>query len=189
MIRKVTIPSALGGEVTEKLLIKRHFVPVEISITENGQYKTFKEKVPHGSRKVVGVIITHDAPDHKMHHNRVYMGNAPDTHINQALVCGLQDDLIGSQPVVYQIEVKEGEKLYYAQPKRLERAELKLNGQQDKFKDQIIVEIRDFWTDFKEEYWVWESKYAGLGLVNLEVIPSSQDNADSGLDDDDEDDD
>ncbi|MTI23084.1 hypothetical protein E1176_18785 [Fulvivirga sp. RKSG066] len=189
MIRKVTIPPTLEGEVAEKLLIKRHFVPVEISITENGQYRTFKEKVPHGSRKVVGVIITHDASDHMMHHNRVYVGSAPDTHINQALVCGLKDDLIGSQPIVYQIEVKEGEKLYYAQPKRLEMSELKLNGHQDKFKDPVVVEIRDFWTDFKEDYWVWESKYAGLGKVQLEVIPASGGNGNGDIDDDEEDDD
>lgn len=189
MIRKVTISPTLEGEVAEKLLIKRHFVPVEISITENGQYKTFKEKVPHGSRKVVGIIITHDAPHHKMHHNRVYVGSAPDTQINQELICGLQDDLIGSQPVVYQIEVKEAEKLYYAQPKRLEKPELKLDGQPDKFKDPVTVEIRDFWTDFKEDYWVWKSKYAGLGIVQLEVIPASGEYGGDVIDDDEEDDD
>jgi len=189
MIRKVTMPSTLEGEVAEKLLIKRHFVLVEISITENGQYKTFKEKVPHGNEKVVGVIITHNAPDHMMHHNRVYVGSASDTHINQELVCGLQDDLIGSQPVVYTIDVKEDEKLYYAQPRRLEIPELKLNGQQDKFKDPVALEIRDFWTDFKEGYWVWESRYAGLGMVKLEVNPIPADNADGGGDDDEDDDD
>ena len=189
MIRKVTISPTLEGEVAEKLLIKRYFVPIEISITENGQYKTFKEKVPHGSRKVVGVIITHNAPDHMMHHNRVYVGSAPDTQVNQALVCGLKDDLIGSQPVVYQIKVMEGQKLYYAQPKRLEIPELKLDGQPDKFKHPVTVEIRDFWTDFKEDYWVWESKYDGLGIVQLVVIPASGGKGDGDIDDDEEGDD
>ncbi|GAA0893616.1 hypothetical protein GCM10009122_32950 [Fulvivirga kasyanovii] len=188
MIRKVIQQMTLEGEAAEKLLIKRHFVPVEFSITENGQYKTFKEKVPHSSCKVVGVIITHGAPDQKIHHNRVYVGSAQDTYINQALVCGLRDDLIGSQPVVYRIEVKEGEKLYYAQPKRLEMAELKLNDQKDKFKDPVTVEIRDFWTDFKEDYWVWESKYAGLGMVKLEVHPAPENYGDGGINDDEEDD-
>jgi hypothetical protein len=90
---------------------------------------------------------------------------------------------------VYQIEVKEAEKLYYAQPKRLEKPELKLDGQPDKFKDPITVEIRDFWTDFKEDYCVWESRYVGLGLVKLEVNQSSQENIESGGDDDEDDDD
>ncbi|GAB3343956.1 hypothetical protein GCM10027429_35230 [Marivirga atlantica] len=189
MIRKVSIASKLEGEGSEKLLIKRRFVPVEISIIQNGQYQTFKEKVPHGTRKVVGIVITHDAPDHKMHHNRVYVGSTSDMAINQALVCRLNDDLIGSQPVVYRIEVKQGEKLYYAQPKRLEMPELKLNGEEDKFKDAVVVEIRDFWTDFKEDYRVWESKYAGLGIVELIVSPTSGEDDEGGNEDDDEDDD
>jgi hypothetical protein len=189
MIRGIEHRHKLEGEESEKCLIKRRFVPVEISITQNVQYQTFKEKVPHGTRKVVGILITHDAPDHKMHHNRAYVGSAPDMAINQTLVCGLKDDLLGSQPVVYRIEVKEGEKLYYAQPKRLEMPELKLNGQEDKFKDPVFIELRDFWTDFKEDYWVWESKYAGLGMVNLEVTTISVDNAEGGGNDDEDDDD
>lgn len=187
MIRKVAISSTLEGEVAKQQLIKRHFIPVKISITGNGQYKTFKEKVPHGIQKVVGVIITHKAADHMMHHNRVYVGNAPDVHINQSLVCGLKDDLIGSQPVVYHIEVEEGEKLYFAQPKRLAIPELRLKGAENKFKDAVVIEVRDFWTDFKEDYWVWESKYAGLGTVELIVNPEGH--SDGDIDDDDEDDD
>ena len=107
--------------------------------------------------------------------------------VNQSLICGLKDDLIGSQPVVYRIEVKEDEKLYYAQPKRLEIPELKVNGNDGKFKDPVIIEIRDFWTDFKEDYRVWESKYAGLGIVELMVTPTSGENDEGGSDEDDDD--
>lgn len=186
MIRSLEHRQKLEGKEAEKCLIKRRFVPVEIAISEHGQYKTFKEKIPYDTRKVVGVVITHDAADHMMYHNRIYVGSAPDTHINQELVCGLKDDLIGDRAVSYRIEVKPDEKLYYAQPKRLTIPELKLNGNDGKFKDPVVISLRDFWTDFDEDYRVWESKYAGLGLVELVVNPSSDDNGDD--DDYDEDD-
>ena len=78
MIRSIEHQQKLEGEGSEQCLIKRRFVPVELTISENGQYKIFKEKIPHNTRKVVGVVITHDARDHKMHHNRVYVGAKPD---------------------------------------------------------------------------------------------------------------
>ena len=183
------IEHKLEGEESEQLLIRRRFVPLEITLSENGQYKTFKEKIPYVTRKVVGVVITHDAPDHMMYHNRIYVGSEPDSYINQELVCGLKDDLIGSQAVTYQIEVKDGEKLYYAQPKRLEIPELKVNGSYEKFKDPVVISIRDFWTDFDEDYQVWESRYAGLGMVDFYVNPASLENGEDESDANEEDDD
>ncbi|MGB5930024.1 MAG: hypothetical protein WBH03_17715 [Cyclobacteriaceae bacterium] len=187
MIRDIEYRQKLEGKEAEKCLIIRRFVPIEIAISENGQYKTFKEKIPHNIRKVVGVVITHDAPDHKMHHNRVYVGNAPNGYINQELICRLNNDLIGSQAVTYQIEVKQADKLYYAQPKRLPIPELMLNGNYGDFKEPILMELRDFWTDFKEDYLVWESWSAGLGKVELKVSPSTENISDGGLNDDDDD--
>ena len=178
MIRKITEQEKLEGQASEELYIKRRFVPIELTIAERGQYRTFKEKIPYGTRKVAGIVITHDAPDHKMHHNRIYVGSAPDTHIDQGLVCGLKDDLIGNEAVTYQVEVGQGEKLYFAQPKRLSTPELKLNGYYWKFKHPVVITLRDFWTDFHEDYCVWESRYTGWGIMNLCVKPGVGDDPD-----------
>lgn len=187
MIRKVK--SQLYGEESTSMVIRRKFIPVEFLITKKGQYQTFKKKVPYQVKKVVGIIITHSAPDHMMLANRIFIGSAADTQINQKLVCGLNSDIISGERQCYQLEVKHSENLYYGQPKRLGYAALTLNGQYGKFKSPVELLVRDSWTDFKEEYLVWESNYSSLGKVELCMMPDAGDGHSDNDDDHDEDDD
>lgn len=62
MIRQIKSGDNLDGEGNpKKWLIKRRLIPIELSVSE-GSYVTFQEKLPHGTRKVVGIIITSDRP-------------------------------------------------------------------------------------------------------------------------------
>ena len=62
MIRQIKDEGNLDGEGSpKKWLIKRQLIPIELSVNE-GSYITFQEKLPYGTRKVVGIIITSDRP-------------------------------------------------------------------------------------------------------------------------------
>ena len=90
MIRQVHHSAiTLEGEATGAGMIRRKFIPVELYVEKKGQYLTFRKKVPFRVRQVVGVIITHTAPDHPMHTNRVYMGSGPNIAIDPSLICAL----------------------------------------------------------------------------------------------------
>lgn len=173
MIRQRT---TLDRQPAETLLIKRRFVPVELTVSKSGQYLTFREKVPHNTRRVAGIIITHDAPTHPMYHNRIYVGSRkPEGAITSPFVSRLPDDLIGEESVEYALNVLPGERLYVAQPSRLGQPELILNEQRQQFRDLVEITLRDYWTDFKETYWVWESKQVSLGKITLQVTPDKLD--------------
>ena len=173
MIRSIKERASLAGEGPEKLLIKRRFVPMELTVSENGQYHTFREKVPYHIHRVVGIVITHDAPTHRMHHNRTYVGSSTNKPITPQFIGSLPHDLIGSEAVRYQLDVGRGQKLYFAHPKRLGSSELILDGRRYQFQDPVTITLRDFWTDLKEDYWVWESKKTGWGKVTLSVEPNT----------------
>ena len=75
MIRKID-HTDLAGESTQQL-IKRTFVPMVIQLQNASQYQTFKVKIPHHTRKVVGVIISHTAMLPEAEGDRIYIGDAP----------------------------------------------------------------------------------------------------------------
>lgn len=180
----------IAGEVTQQL-IKRTFVPVSLRVDAANQYKTFKVKIPYGSRKVCGVIVTYNAPTQKMNHNRIYLGSAPDVPITQQLIMGLNQEFYQDvDKQCFDISIRYGEKLYFALPKRLgSYFYLTINGYFNEFSNPIVMEIRDQWTDFKEDYWVWESIADEWEDVQVCLIKDSGDGGDSDDDDDDEDED
>ena len=62
MIREIKQENSLtGNKGPKRWLIKRRLIPIELQVSE-GSYVTFQEKLPHGTRKVVGIIITSDRP-------------------------------------------------------------------------------------------------------------------------------
>ena len=61
MIHEVKQENNLSGDgKPKKSLIRRRLIPIELTVTE-GEYLTFREKLPHKT-KIVGIIITSDTP-------------------------------------------------------------------------------------------------------------------------------
>ena len=168
MIRKVET-SGLGSEQEQRVLIRRTWVPIELAIEEPGAYRTFREKLPRNAQKVVGVLVTYDAPTHRMDHPRVFVGTGPNNRYDSSFLCSLRDDLIQLGKTTYPLTVKRGQYVYYAQPKFLPWPELRANGRDNVWTEAESVIMRDRWTDFKLEYWVWKNRYPMLGSVQLDV--------------------
>ena len=189
MILRGIHSEGVAGEAVHQV-VKRTFVPVTIQIDTANQYKTFKVKIPHGSKKVCGVIITHDAPTQKMDHNRVYLGSAPDVSVTQQLIMGLNQEFYQDvNKQCFDVSVRYGEKLYFALPKRLgSNFYLTIDGITNEFPNPIVVNMRDQWTDFKEDYWVWESFSDEWEDVEVCLLRDQGDGGASEEDDEDEDD-
>ncbi len=187
MIRQVHhSATTLEGEGTGACMIRRKFIPVELYVEQKGQYLTFRKKIPFRVRQVVGVIITHTAPDHQMHTNRVYVESSPNIAIDPSLICALGSSLVSNPRACYSLHVPEGQKLYYAQPKRLGYASLVLNDQYGKFRSPVECMLQDPFSGLTEAYRVWESKYSGLGTVELCIEPDTGDDPDNDEDEDDD---
>ena len=77
MIRELSHTEGVEGEDTDPMLVKRRFIPIELMINKNGQYQTFKKKIPYQVRKVVGLVVTHSVPNHLMLSNRIFIGSGP----------------------------------------------------------------------------------------------------------------
>ena len=168
MIRKVET-TGLGSEQEQRRLIRRTWIPVEIAVQQIGEYRTFAEKLPQRAQKVVGAVITYDAPGHRMDHPRIFVGTGPNNRYEAKFLCSLKDDLVQSGKTKYELVVKSGQYFYYAQPAFLPSPELRANGSDNVWAEARSVVIRDQWTDFKLDYWVWKNRYPILGSVHLEV--------------------
>ncbi|MEM9388847.1 MAG: hypothetical protein AAGA02_00150 [Bacteroidota bacterium] len=190
MIRGIHHKSLEGEGKTQLRLLKRTFIPVSLKINKAGQYQTFKVKIPHGSRKVCGVIVTHNAPDQVMHHNRIYLGSAPNVSITRELIMGLNQEFYRDvNRQCFDVSVRYGEKLYFALPKRLgDYFYLTINSHINEFSNPKVVNMRDQWTDFKEDYWVWESIADEWEEVEVCLIKDLGDGGGSDEDDEEEDD-
>ncbi len=185
MIRQVQL-SGVDKADRSKLMIKRKFIPIALTMKGTGDYITFKEKLPFNTRKLVGVIITCNAPGHKALGNRVYFGNGPGGQYNQAFIEQLPWDLAKGQSQTYHLVVSEDQYLYYAQPKRLGCPTLKINDQKYRFKDPRTLGVQGC-EAMEEEYRAWKSKHHSLGNIRLEILQEDdyQDREDYDGDDDD----
>jgi hypothetical protein len=170
MIRSVY--TELNGEQEQRMLTKRTWIPVELTVSGPGDYRTFREKLPRNARKVVGAVVTYDAPDHRMDHPRIFVGTGPNNRYDAKFLGSLPGDLIRAGKTGYALTVKSRQYCYYAQPMFLPEPELRLNGQSNVWAEVKTVLIRDLWTDFKLEYRVWKNRYPILGSVQLEVVLS-----------------
>ncbi|GAA5036613.1 hypothetical protein GCM10011506_30090 [Marivirga lumbricoides] len=167
---------ALGDDHPEmnQSMIKRRLIPIEMQITEKGQYQTFQQKIPFQVHKVVGIIFTHNTPSEIPFASRVYVGSAPNAAISQSLIYRLRNEKTTGATLCLSVHVPPCEKLYYAQPHKLGKYNLFINGRTGKFKEPVTISLRDFWTGSEEYYWVWESKYEGCGTVELCVSADSR---------------
>ena len=57
MIREIKQQENLEGHGTETVMIRRTFIEVSVNITEPSGYFSFRKKIPHNVRKIVGVIF------------------------------------------------------------------------------------------------------------------------------------
>lgn len=154
-----------------KVLIKRKFVPIHVGIDGYGQYKTFNEKLPFKAKKVVGAILIHNTPEHKMYHHRVFFGFAPTQPITSKLIRGLSHDLLTKDKHEYWLEGKEGEKLYVAIPEdRSGYHAVQVNGSYSRMTRPVDFQLEDHWTGFKETYRVRESLSDELGAVRVRIF-------------------
>ncbi|MGB3465074.1 MAG: hypothetical protein WBA74_07385 [Cyclobacteriaceae bacterium] len=171
MIRIISETEGLDGQAIGEKLVRRHFVPVAITVRRSGDFKLFREKIPHGTHKVVGILVSVDAPERSALHNKIYFGaGAADTLVNETFIRNLNaDQLANSQYTRYKIQVGFGEKLYFAQPRRLQLSRLVLNGQSNQFETPIGMEFTNPFNGDEEDYNVWVSKSSGLGLAELLV--------------------
>lgn len=171
MIRKVET-TGLGSEQEQRTLIRRTWVPIELPVSAPGAYRTFREKLPRNAQRVVGAVVTYDAPGHRMDHPRIFVGTGPNNRYDAKYLCSLTDDLVQPGTTKHELTVKPGQYFYYAQPAFLPWPELRANGQDNIWANVKSVVIRDQWTDFKLDYWVWKNRYPILGSVQLEVTLS-----------------
>ena len=156
MIRKID-HTDLAGESTQQL-IKRTFVSVVIQLKNAGQYQTFKVKIPHHTRKVVGVIISHTAMLPEAEGDRIYIGSAPADISNNEIVNLKKASYKGGDKQCFRISVEYGHKLYFALPKRLgSYFYLTINGIVNEFYNPVALELTDPQTGEKEAYLIWES--------------------------------
>ncbi|MBP2831254.1 hypothetical protein J8281_03555 [Aquimarina sp. U1-2] len=177
------------------LIIKRRFIPIRLEVTQPGQYLNFSLKLPHDIQKVAGLIITSRVANASGWIDRFYVGSSPCeidvgtfTRESDNAVCieDLNTGLLNQgEGFRLQVQVKEDERLHYAQPKRLGSPKLKINGNRHAFHHPQETWVQALEACEGETYRLWKSKNKGLGEVWFEVIPMP----DSDGDDDNEDDD
>ena len=177
MIRMIDIQ--LNGEQEQRTLIRRTWIPITLLVSRPGDYQTFREKLSHNGQKVVGAVVTYNAPDHRMDHPRIFVGAGPNNRYDATFLSGLPSDLVRAGKTSYSLTVKSQQYCYYAQPAFLPWPQLQLNGQSNVWVEVQSMVIRDLWTDFKLEYRVWKNRYPILGTVQLEIdlsntLPSGQ---------------
>ena len=187
MIRKID-HTDLAGESTQQL-IKRTFVPMVIQLQNASQYQTFKVKIPHHTRKVVGVIISHTAMLPEAEGDRIYIGDAPPEISAAEIVNDLtKGSYKGGDQECFQVSARYGYKLYFALPKRLGTYfYLTINGHINEFRNPFTLELTDPETGEQEAYLVWES--IADEWEDVEVCLHKDQGDGEGSDDDEEDED
>lgn len=140
---------------------------VVIPITERGQSKRVRVRIPLNSKEVVTIHIQERKTGNKIKTNGLYYGEAAS---GLSSVSGLsrkeQKQLFGS----FEASAGAGQKVYFAHPKRFGLAVSSINGLTGYFGSPSTISVTDV-DGYVEDYYLYESIAENLGSVQVFFKP------------------
>lgn len=172
-MREHRISEGLNGE-TEKHLIRRKLMPVDVTIDKKGVFKTFRIKLSPKVSRVTGIVATADtmvAPPSPEPSDRWYAGpsNSPDMFDGKRITRLRYTGTFDKSFFEISFELGKSQWGYYAQPQRLNFFNVSSFNREIPLSYMTTIPVTDPDTGLTEPYDVWRTDIAGPGALTIGV--------------------
>lgn len=168
MLRKVALHDSGDLQGTRKVKVRRRIIAKTITVNFRGAYRTFDINIRN--YKLVGVIgLSRIFQDQAMPVYRRFYGVGATGGNSEAFIEALSSELLQSTYATINVDAGAGEKIYYAQPVAVGKANITYNGIGGGFKTPITITVTDNVTGAEQDYYLYESVNENLGETILEI--------------------
>jgi len=167
-LRKIALKDSPELEGARQVKVKRKIIPVTVNLNHRGAYRTFDVNI--SNYKVVGVMtMSRIFTDQPMPIYRRFFGVGAAGQTSEAFIESLANQIIQSTYATINVNAGAGQKIYYAQPVAVGKANIRYNGIMGGFKAPVTVSITDNVTGAVEDHYLYESVNENLGETELEI--------------------
>jgi hypothetical protein len=150
--------------------LKINFFPVRFTITKGGQVEYHQIPIPPNVERIVGIGIDEKLVNQPFVHNiRRYGVGLPGENA-ASFALALTKEYMATSGDTFTVEANAGEKVYYAQPKRLGSVRFEYGDSVGGFIGPTVISLTDEATGVTEDYSLYESTVDNLGVVTVQVI-------------------